>query len=203
MDIERVVFPNVFRSAYYTFYTNMVICPKIDPNFRWESFFEGGRAVRYLQCCLFCVTIMFFNPVFQAVRHVTHKLAALDFSDLEDCVTKEVIEVVKKNIHGWRSEDLPLLICENNQVMFNAPYFVSLDSSGDTHRFKINLLYHYIPGYEGHVAEVPMKEVEKRCHAANYHFERHYRDQQPITGWVITALNHFHVIQHQINKYKR
>jgi hypothetical protein len=140
----------------------------------------------------------------QAVSYITNKLSRKDFTDLEGGVTTEVIETVKNNIEKWKPEDLPNLVCEDAQVMFNVPYFVSLQESGDISRFKINLVYHYVPGLEAKrsIGSISYKEFEKRGYCANYHFERVYKDKKAETGWVITALNHFNLVQQALGKFK-
>ena len=122
--------------------------------------------------------------------YVSNQIASGNWNDLEGTVTKEVIQEVRGNIEKWSHQDRAFLAAKEHQVSFIATYHAALQTVDDLNRVQIHTTLHYVPGKETN-AYMAFADFEEKAFVANYHFERDYRNKEALTGWTITALNHF------------
>lgn len=122
--------------------------------------------------------------------YVSNEIACGHWNDLEGTVTKDVIQEVRGNIEKWGHQDRASLAVKEHEVTFMATYHASLQTADDLNRVQIHTAFHYVPGKEAN-AHMPFVDFEEKAFVANYHFERDYKNKEAVTGWKITALNHF------------
>ncbi|OXA63940.1 hypothetical protein Fcan01_02830 [Folsomia candida] len=192
-----IIWPKFTNSIRNWFFTYFVIKPYFDKDFSMQEFMEGAH---------------------EAVSHVSSKLSAGEFDDLEGLVEPSVLHELKQRISNYSVSQQDLLRVATEDIFFSFPYQVGViipDSPvavthvefdqkplpPQTRHVEITVVLHVLRG----MAEVQRtskdtfsvidftkdEENKYRVMVLNYRFFRDFTVGCKDPTWIINMVNHF------------
>ncbi|XP_021913470.1 uncharacterized protein LOC110826789 isoform X2 [Zootermopsis nevadensis] len=118
MDFPEIVWPNIFKTLRNWILANLIIRPYFDQEFGLPDFVLGSK---------------------QAVECVSNCLSRGDFAALENMVTQDTLQVVKRNISTFTLHQRQELALSKEDVYFSFPYQIGIMFNDDDSKFIRNI----------------------------------------------------------------
>ncbi|KAJ4434541.1 hypothetical protein ANN_23103 [Periplaneta americana] len=181
MDFPEIVWPSVIKTLRNWILANLIIKPYFDQEFGLPDFIYGSK---------------------QAVEYVSGCLSRGDFAALENMVTQDALQEVKRNLSTFSMLQRQELALLKDDIYFSFPYQIGVmfsDDDKNQQRFvEITMCYHVLQGLkdltqQGITPPLNMgmlPEYRDKIFICNYRFIREFtkgvEDQ-----WTVNVINHF------------
>ncbi|XP_068624136.1 m-AAA protease-interacting protein 1, mitochondrial [Battus philenor] len=178
MEFPPVVWPSIIKYMKNWMFSNFIIRPYFDQEFRLNEFIEASK---------------------HAVQVVSECLQKSDFTALEGLVEKDAIAALKNAVSKLSVTQRQLLAVDKEDIFYAFPYQVGvMFDESDKRWVEITMCYHVLKGLKqmqesGDLPPITIgvqSEFQDKIFILNYRFIREFTKGVEDSWWV-NIVNHF------------